>query len=86
MSWGEGTTNPDPDWAMSARLANVVRGEEELPEVTNLQGAVEAWSRLDDDLKRSAVLILERPILIGGAQVDRFEGDGIIALAERLPS
>jgi hypothetical protein len=84
MSWGEEATSPDPDWTISARLANVVRGDEELPEVTNLQEALEAWGRLDEDLQRSAVLILERPITIDGAQIDRFEGDGIVALAERL--
>jgi hypothetical protein len=50
MSWAEQATSPDPDWTMSARLANVMRGDEELPEVTNLQGAVEAWGRLDKNL------------------------------------
>ena len=83
--WGEGTMSPEIDWRMSAALENVPRGEAELAEVTSLAGAVEAWRALDPEHRAVAVLTPEHPLLIDGVSMDSFIGDGIAALAERLP-
>lgn len=85
MSWGADAQNPAPDWGMSVSLENVPRGGQQLPEVTSLREAVRTWLQLEQPAKDAAVLILERPVIIDGAQLDRFEGQGIAALAERLP-
>lgn len=84
MSWGVDAQNPSPDWTMSAALENVPRGDEQLPEVTNLRDAVRAWQGLETASQDAAILILERLITIDGAQVNRFEGQGIATLAKRL--
>jgi len=84
MNWGSEAQNPAPDWMMSVSLQSVPRGDGQLTEVTSLRQAVEAWQRLEPAARETAILILERPVIIDGAQVDRFEGDGIAALAERL--
>jgi hypothetical protein len=84
MTWGPEAQNPAPDWTMSVSLQGVPRGDERLTEVTSLREAVEAWQRLAQPARGTAILTLERPIIIDGAQVDRFEGEGIAALAERL--
>jgi hypothetical protein len=69
---------------MSVSLQSVPRGDGELTEVTSLREAVEAWQGLEPEARETAILTLERPVIIDGAQVDRFEGEGIAALAERL--
>ncbi|MBB4097466.1 hypothetical protein [Sphingomonas kyeonggiensis] len=69
---------------MSASLENVVRGDDDMAEVTNLREAVRVWRALDADHRAHAVLILDHPVRIDGAPVNRFEGEGISALAERL--
>jgi hypothetical protein len=86
MTWGDETKNPAPDWTMSAALTNVVREGEQLPEVTNLKDAVLAWSKLDANLRKLAVLTVDRAILVDGVQSDRFEGEGVAALMERMKS
>jgi hypothetical protein len=84
MNWGPEAQNPVPDWTMSVSLQSVPRGDGQLTEVTSLRAAVEAWQRLEPAARQTAILTLERPVIIDGAQVDRFEGEGIAALAERL--
>ena len=59
-TWGDANA-PSIDWKMSASLRNVSRGDEELPEVTNLQAAVRAWQQLDPEMKAAAELALEPP-------------------------
>lgn len=71
---------------MSAALENVPRGDEDLAEVTSLEGAVRAWTGLDSEHRGAAVLTPERPLQIDGAFHTSLTGDGIAALAERLPS
>jgi hypothetical protein len=83
MNWGPQAQNPTPDWSMSVSLENVMREGQQVPEVTNLREAVLAWRKLDAPSKADAVLVLERPVIIDGAQVNRIEGDAIEALAER---
>ncbi|MEG3165440.1 hypothetical protein U1701_12630 [Sphingomonas sp. PB2P19] len=84
-TWGDATKTPDIEWTMSASLANVVRGGEDVPEVTNLQAAVRAWTTLDPAHRDQAVLTPERPILLDGASVPVFHGEAIAVLVERLP-
>ena len=84
-TWGDANA-PSIDWKMSASLRNVSRGDEELPEVTNLQAAVRAWQQLDPEMKAAAELALERPVnLHGDMPLDNFVGDAIDDLAKRLP-
>ena len=83
-TWG-GAASPGIDWRMSAALENVPRGDSEVAEVTSLEGAVRAWSALDDEHRGQAVLTPERPILVDGAQVASLSGEGIAGLVERLP-
>lgn len=85
-TWGDTTKTPDIDWRMSASLENVPRGDEDVAEVTSLEGAVREWIALDSAHRASAVLRPERPLLIDGASMDTFSGDGIAALVERLPA
>lgn len=85
-TWGDGATTPDIDWRMSAALENVPRGDGDLAEVTSLEGAVRAWTGLDQKHRSEAVLTPERAVQIGGASSTSFSGDGIAALAELLPS
>lgn len=85
-TWGEDAKTPDIDWRMSAALEDVPRGDEDLPEVTSLEGAVRAWLELDPDHKAGATLTPERPVLIDGASSPSFVGEGIAVLAERLPA
>ena len=84
MSGGEETKTPPIEWTMSAALQDVVRKGSDIPEVTNLREAVEAWRRLDVAHRAAAVLTTERPIMIEGVQLDRFEGHSIQGLAELL--
>lgn len=83
-TWGESAT-PEIDWRMSAALENVPRGDEDVAEVTSLEGAVRAWTGLDSEHRDKAVLTPEQPILVGGASHASFTGDGIAALVELLP-
>lgn len=86
-TWGD-PLSPSIDWKMSASLENVTRGSEAVPEVTNLEAAVRAWLHLDDPgMKADAVLTLERPVHLEGAMpLDRFVGEAIGDLAQRLPA
>lgn len=72
------------DWTMSAVLANVERGGNEVPEVTSLKGAVRAWLALDNALQNEAVLRPERAVVLDGETVAVLSGQAIRALAERL--
>ena len=83
-TWG-GAASPDIDWRMSAALENVPRGNEDLAEVTSLERAVRAWLALDAEHRGGAVLTPERSVMLDGASMDEFTGEGIAALAERLP-
>ena len=74
----------DIEWQMSAVLANVDRGGNEVPEVTNLADAVRAWLALDNGLQNDAVLRPERPVAVDGEPVAVFAGQAIRALAARL--
>jgi len=80
-TWGSEIKTPDIDWTMSAALENVVRGDDDVPEVTSLVGAIEAWAKLDPTHRADALLTIERPILIDGVSMSSFEGEGIGALA-----
>jgi hypothetical protein len=84
-TWGDSSKTPEIDWRMSAALENVPRGASDLAEVTSLEGAVSAWTELDPEHRRAAVLTLERPVLIDGASSATFTGEGIAVLADRLP-
>ena len=83
-TWGDAANAPI-DWHMSAALENVERGHQDLPEVTSLAGAVRAWMQLDSVHKAAATLTPERPVMVDGAMVEVLHGDGIAALAGRLP-
>jgi hypothetical protein len=83
-SWGDDAKSPLIDWTMSASLENVVRGGGDMAEVTNLREAVEAWQGLDPEHRAHAVLVLDHPVRIDGVPANRFEGEGIAVLAERL--
>ena len=72
------------EWQMSAVLANVDRGGNEVPEVTNLADVVRAWLALDNGLQNDAVLRPERAIDVDGERVAVFSGQAIRTLAERL--
>lgn len=85
-TWGDAAKTPEIDWRMSASLENVPRGDADVAEVTNLEGAVREWIALDPPHRDAAVLTPERPVLIDGASMNSFSGDGIAALVERLPA
>ena len=74
----------DIEWQMSAVLANVDRGGNEVPEVTNLADAVRAWLALDNGLQNDAVLRPERAVEVDGETVAVFAGQAIRGLAARL--
>ncbi len=84
-TWGEAAKTPPIDWRMSAALENVPRGDGDVAEVTSLEGAVRVWTTLDPVHRAAAVLSVEHPVQIDGASAQSFAGDGIAALAERLP-
>lgn len=84
-TWGEATT-PSIDWTMSAALRDVVRGGEDIAEVANLAGVVREWLALDPAHRGDAVLTVEHPITIDGAQHASLSAEGIAWLAERLPA
>ena len=85
-TWGDEAMSPEIDWKMSAALENVPRGDSDLAEVTSLAGAVAAWQAMDPAHKADAVLTPERALVIDGANIASFTGDGIATLAERLPA
>ena len=74
----------DIDWRMSAALANVDRGGNEVPEVTSLESAVRAWLALDDNLQNDAILRPEHPVVLDGERVAVLAGQAIRGLADRL--
>lgn len=84
-TWGDDAMSSEIDWRMSASLENVPRGDSDLAEVTSLAGAVSAWQALDRAHQANAVLTPERPVMVDGAAIASFNGDGIATLAERLP-
>lgn len=83
-SWGA-AGSPEIDWRMSAALENVPRGDSDVAEVTSLERAVRAWLTLDPEHRAAATLTPEHPLRIDGASLPMFAGEGIAALAERLP-
>ena len=83
-SWGD-AASPAIDWRMSAALENVPRGDDELAEVTSLEGAVRAWLELDPAHRAEATLTTERALTIDGASRGEFHGNGIETLVSRLP-
>ena len=83
-SWGDAAA-PAIDWRMSAALQHGPRGDDELAEVTSLEGAVRAWLELDPAHRAEAILTPERALTIDGASRGEFHGDGIETLASRLP-
>ncbi|TPG16805.1 hypothetical protein EAH87_14110 [Sphingomonas koreensis] len=84
-TWNDDAKTPTIDWRMSATLENVHRGDEDLAEVTSLEGAVKAWLELEKDRRDAAVLTPERPQQIDGDVADSFVGAAIAVLADRLP-
>ena len=84
-TWGEDTANPGIDWRMSVALENVPRGDEDLAEVTSLEGAVRTWCELDRAHQDEAMITLDHPILIDGVSHATFNGQGIADLASQLP-
>jgi len=85
-TWGESAKTPEINWAMSASLRNVPRGGSDFAEVTNLERAVRDWNELDSEHQAEAVLTVEHAVQIDGASSTTFTGEGIAALAERLPA
>lgn len=85
-TWGDAAKSPSIDWTMSASLENVVRSEQDIAEVANLEGVVREWLKLDPEHKAAAILSVERPIILDGVSHDSLSSDGIAALAERLPT
>lgn len=84
-TWGDDVATPHINWRMSVALEDVPRGEEDLAEVTSLEGAVRAWLELDPAHQANAVITLEHPILIDGVSHSAFAGDHIGELAVHLP-
>lgn len=83
-TWSDDAKTPEIDWRMSAALENVPRGDEDLAEVTSLEGAVRAWTGLDSQHRAAAVLTPERSLQFDGALHTSLTGDAIAALAKRL--
>ena len=83
--WGDDGRTPQIDWQMSASIEDVPRGDSDVAEVTNLEGAVRAWLALDPQHRAAATLTLERAVQIDGVSTTSFTGEGIAALVERLP-
>ncbi|WBO21543.1 hypothetical protein [Sphingomonas abietis] len=70
---------------MSAALENVPRGDNDLAEVTSLEGAVRAWLGLDPEHRIHARLSTEHPIQLQGVPTAIFTGEAIGELAKHLP-
>lgn len=85
-TWGDANDASSIDWRMSAALENVPRGDTELAEVTNLEGAVREWLALDGELQSEATLTPERPIRLNeGEPIASFSGQAVRDLAAHLP-
>jgi hypothetical protein len=84
-TWGEGSATPGINWRMSVALENVPRGDEDVAEVTSLEGAVRAWCGLDRAHQEAAVITLDHPVLIDGVSHATFSGQAIADLAGQLP-
>lgn len=84
-TWGDDMKTPSIDWHMSASLEDVPRGDDDFAEVTSLEQAVRAWLDLDPAHRAAATLTPERAVLMDGVRSASFAGEGIAALAERLP-
>ncbi len=61
-TWGESAKTPVINWRMSASLENVLRGDDDVAEVTNLERAVRDWRELDPEHRAVAVLTVEHPL------------------------
>ena len=85
-SWGDDGKNLQIDWHMSAAIEDVPRGDSDVAEVTSLEGAVRAWLSLDAQHRAAAKLKLERAVHMHGVATTSFTGEGIAALADRLPA
>ena len=85
-TWGDGGKNPQIDWQMSASIEDVPRGDSDVPQVTSLERAVRAWLNLDPQHQAAATLTAERAVQMDGIFTTSFTGEGIAALAERLPA
>ena len=85
-SWGDDRKNLQIDWHMSAVIEDVPRGDSDVAEVTSLEGAVRAWLSLDAQHRAAAKLKLERAVQMDGVSTTSFTGEGIAALADRLPA
>ena len=85
-SWGTDRKNLQIDWHMSAVIEDVPRGDSDVAEVTSLEGAVRAWLSLDPQHRAAAKLKLERAVQMDGVSTTSFTGEGIAALADRLPA
>ncbi len=64
----------------------MTRGDSDVAEVTSLEGAVRAWLTLDKEHRAAATLASERAVQMDGVSTTSFTGEGIAALAERLPT
>ena len=84
--WGDDGRTPQIDWQMSASIEDVPRGDSDIAEVTSLERAVRAWLTLDPQHRSAATLTLERAVQMYGVSTTSFTGEGIAALAKRLPA
>lgn len=84
-TWSDGAGLQGINWRMSASLANVPRGGNEVTEVTNLAQAVHDWLALDPEHQDGASLMTEHAISIDGTTGTSFSGTAIAALAAKLP-
>ena len=85
-TWGDAARTPPIDWRMSAAPEHMPRGDDDVPEVTNLAAAVRAWRPLDPDPRQAARLTSDQPVQVDGVAVRSWSGEGIAALAKRLPA
>ncbi len=85
-TWDESALTLEINWRVSAALENVPRGDSDVAEVTNLERAVRDWLELDPQHQAAAILTAEHPVQIAGTSSTIFTGQGIAALADRLPS
>lgn len=73
-------------WSTSASLKNVVRGGNDMVEVTSLEGCVRAWLMLDPAHQADAELVPERAFQFeDDGPTSIFRGGEIAALARHLP-
>lgn len=84
-TWSDEAGSQGINWRMSASLANVPRGGNDLAEVTNLAQAVHDWLALDSEHQEGASLMTEHAISVDGVTGTSFSGRAIAALAAKLP-